>query len=281
MCWPAVVLMLEGDGKVVLPSNMRQANLKPAARVLAVAGDAALGVAGEVELVVHRGALGGGVDVGARLAHALHGGQCDHAAGPLDAVRGPAGAAPAAEAAGGQHGLLLAPLAGEGADLGGRHAGFGFGPLAGLRNAVGLAEHVVGPFVEAVGVGGHVFLVVGAFGQPGVGDGEGQGVVGADLGREPLVADEAGGVVVERVDEHHLDAGFLHPVPADGGLVRGVDTGVHFRVGRPEDDHLAVLHGVLEQVVLLGVAQAPAEAPHVHAAPVPALPSCPGCGRHR
>ena len=34
----------------------------------------------------------------------------------------------------------------------------------------------------AVGVGGDVFLVVGPLGQPGVGDGEGQGVVGADPG---------------------------------------------------------------------------------------------------
>ena len=31
MCWPAAVLMFDGLGNVVLPSNMRQANLKPAA----------------------------------------------------------------------------------------------------------------------------------------------------------------------------------------------------------------------------------------------------------
>ena len=169
--------------------------------------------------------------------------------------------------------LLLAPLAGERADLAGGDAGLGLGPLAGLGHAVGLAEHVLGPLVEAVGVRGHVLLVVGALGQPGVGDGEGERVVGADLGREPLVADEPGGVVVERVDEDHLDAEVLHPEAARRGLVRGVDAGVGLRVGRPEDDHLGVLQRVLEQVVLLGVAEAPAEAPHVHAAPVPAFPA--------
>ena len=55
--------------------------------------------------------------------------------------------------------------------------------------------------------------------------------------------------------------------------MRRVDAGVGLRVGRPEHDHLGVLQRVLEQVVLLGVAEAPAEAPHVHAAPVPAFPA--------
>ena len=243
MCWPAEVLMFDGRREGRLAVEHAPGELEAGGRVLAVAGDAALGVAGEVEVVVDGRALRGRPDVGARLAHALHGGERDHAARPLDAVRGAAGAAPAAEAAGGQHGLLLAPLAGQRADLAGRHAGLLLGPLAGLGHAVGLAEHVLGPLVEAVGVRGHVLLVVGAFGQPGVGDGEGERVVGADLGREPLVADEPGGVVVERVDEDHLDAEFLQPVAADGGLVRGVDAGVGLRVGRPEDDHLACSAG--------------------------------------
>ena len=272
--------MLAGGGVDVRRARERGLAVEHAPReleagggVLAVAGDAALGVAREVEVVVDGRALRGRVDVAARLAHALHGGERDHAAAPLDAVRGAAGAAPAAQAAGGQHGLALAPLTGERADLRRRDATLGLSPLTGLGHAVGLAEHVLGPLVEAVGVRGHVLLVVGALLEPRVGDGEGERVVGADLGREPLVADEPGGVVVERVDEDHLDAQVLHPEAARRGLVRGVDAGVGLRVGRPEDDHLGVLQRVLEQVVLLGVAQAPAEAPHVHAAPVPAFPA--------
>ena len=241
--------------------------------VLAVAGDAALGVAGEEEGGVHRGALGGGPHVGAGLAHALHGAQGDHAAGPLNAVAGAAGSAPAAQTAGGQIGVLLGPLAGQGADLAGGYAGLGLSPLAGLGLAVGLAQHVVGPLLEAVGVGSHVLLVVGALGQPGIGDGEGQGMVGAHLGGEPLVGEQSGRVVVVGVNVDHLDAQvLLHPLTPDGGLVSGVDTAVGLRVGGPHDDHLGVLQAVLQQVILLGVAQTPGEAPHVHAAPVPALP---------
>jgi hypothetical protein len=223
--------------------------------------------------VVERHALGGGPDVGTGLAHALHGGERDHAASPLDAVRCAASASPTAEPAGCEVGVLLAPLTGQCADLACRDTRLRLGPLAGLGNTVGVAQYVLGPFVEAVGVSCHVFLVVGALLQPRVGDGEGNRVVGADLGREPLVAMQGGGVIEERVDEHHLDAQFLQPLTAHGGLVGRVDAAVGLGVRRPEDDHLRVLQAILEQVVLLGVAQAPAETPHVHATPVPAFPA--------
>ena len=52
-----------------------------------------------------------------------------------------------------------------------------------------------------------------------------------------------------------------------------VDAAGGLGVGRPEHHHLAVLEGVLEEVVLLGDAQAVGEAPHVVAAPLPAFPA--------
>ena len=160
-------------------------------RLLRVAGDAALGVAGEDERVVRRRALRGPPDVAARLAVALHGGERDHGARPLVAGGRAAGAAPAAEAAGGEHGLLGAPLARQGADLAGGDAALALGPLRRLGHAVGLAEDVVLPLVEPGGALGDVLLVVEVLGEPGVGDAEAEGDVGAQARREPLVARRA------------------------------------------------------------------------------------------
>ncbi len=242
--------------------------------VFAVAGDAAFGVSREVEVSVHRSALRGRPDVGAGLAHALHGGQRDHAARPLDAVRGAAGAAPSAQPAGSQIGLPLSPLAGQGANLARRNAAFLLCPLAGLgRLVVASAQNILRPLLETVRVSGHVFLVVGPFGQPCVSDGKRQRVVGADFGRKPLVADPARGVVVMGIDEHHLHAQFLEPPAANRRFVRGVDAAVGLRIRGPEYNHLGVLQAVFQQVVLLGIAQPPTEAPHVHATPVPAFPA--------
>ena len=170
--------------------------------------------------------------------------------------------------------FLAAPLASQSPDLARRDARLDFGPLGGLRNAVALAEHVVLPLVEAGGPFGDVVLVVEVFGQPGVGDAQAEGHVGAEPRREPLVGEEAGRVVEARVDKHHLDAELFHPEAPRRALEGGVDaTAGNLGVGRPEDHHLGVLEGVFEQVVLLGDAQAVAVAPHVHAAPVPALPA--------
>ena len=83
---------------------------------------------------------GGGPDVAARLAQALHGRQGDHGPGPLVAGGGAAGAAPAAHAAGGQHGLLAAPLPGQRADLAGGDAALDLGPLRRLGHAVAVAR---------------------------------------------------------------------------------------------------------------------------------------------
>ena len=243
-------------------------------RLLRVTRDAALGVAGEDERLVGRRALRGAPDVDARLAVALHGGQGHHGARPLVARRRAAGAAPAAEAAGGEHGLLGAPLAGQGADLAGGDAALALGPLRRLGHVVGRADDVVLPLVEAHGAVAHVVLVVRSLGEPGVGDTQAEGYVGAQTRREPLVREELGGGVVVGIDEHHLDAELLHPVAPRRALEGGVDAAAGgLGVGRPEDDHLGVLERVLEEVVLLGDAEAMAVAPHRHGAPVPPLPA--------
>ena len=136
------------------------------------------------------------------------------------------------------------------------------------------AEHIVLPLVKAKGVGGHVFFVVGPFAQPGMGDGQAKGHIGAEPGGEPFVGEQAGGVVEVRVDEDHLYAQSLEPVAAGRAFEGSVDAAARaFRVGRPEDDHFGILQSVFQQVVLLGDAEAMAEAPHVHAAPVPAFPT--------
>ncbi len=67
---------------------------------------------------------------------------------------------------------------------------------------------------------------------------------------------------------------FLEPATADVAFVASVDPGATgLGVGRPVDDQVGVLERVLQQAVLLGDAQAVAEAPHVHGAPVPAFPA--------
>ncbi len=169
--------------------------------------------------------------------------------------------------------FLRAPLAGEGADLPGGDAALDLGPLGRLGHVVAPAEHVVRPLVEAVRALGDVLLVVGPLGEPRVRDRQGERHVGPRSRREPLVAEQAGGVVVVGVDEHHLDAEFLEPEAARGALEGAVHSSGRLGVGRPEDHHLGVLERVLEEVVLLRDAEAVAEAPHVGAAPLPALPA--------
>ncbi len=275
MAWPSVESWVLTVGCEPVPVGEHA--IRPAVggrRLLGVAGDAALGVAGEDERLVAGRALRGAPDVAARLAVPLHGGEGHHRARPLVTGGRAAGAAPAAQAAGGEHRLLGAPLARQGADLARRDAALALRPLRRLGHVVALAEHVVLPLVEADGVLAHVVLVVEILGKPGVGDAETEGHVGAEARREPLVAEELGRVIEVGVDEHHLEAELFHPVAAAGALEGGVDAAAgRLGVGRPEDDHLAVLERVLEQVPLLGDAEAVAVAPHRYGTPVPSLPA--------
>ena len=107
--------------------------------------------------------------------------------------------------AGAEIGLFLAPLPGQGARLAGGNPGFPFLPFRRLGNAVFLAEAVVRPLLETDGALGDELLVVKPLGQPDIGDGEGQGRVGARLWRQPLAADQAGRVVVIGGDMDDLD----------------------------------------------------------------------------
>ncbi len=269
--WPSVECWGFAGGPPSGHSRLRETE---GARRGGIAGDAPLVVAGEPEGGVAGSPLRGRPDVDARLAQALHGGQGDHGPGPLAPGGRATGAAETTLATGGQHGLLGAPLPGQGPDLAGGEATFSLGPFGGLGDAVALAQDVGLPLLEAHRARRHVFLVVGAFAEPGEGDSQAQGHVGAQTGGEPLVGKQAGGVVEVGVDEHHLHAQFLEPVAARGALEGGVDASARaLRVGRPEDDHLRVLERVFQQIVLLGDAQAVAEAPHVHAGPVPAFPA--------
>ena len=122
--------------------------------VLQIAGHAAVGIAGEIEIEVDRRAPLQVADIDAGLAQPLHGGEADHHAGPWNAGRVAAGAAVAvAPAAGRQIDALLAPFARKRAYVLGRNAGFLLLPLGRLRNAVVVAEKIGLPLVEPTVVG--------------------------------------------------------------------------------------------------------------------------------
>ena len=101
---------------------------------------------------VERRAVARAPQVDARPAHPLHGDQGDHGPWPLVPRCAAGGAAQSGETARGQHGLLGSPLAGQSADVTGEHPGLSLRPFGSLGLAIGLAEDVVLPFVEADGL---------------------------------------------------------------------------------------------------------------------------------
>ncbi len=184
-----------------------------------------------------------------------------------------AGAAFAALGAAGERGPMGGPLAGEGDDDAGFDAADLRRPAGSLGNAVALAEHVVLELVESVGAGGDVLLVVRAFFQPHIGDGQGQGRRRAGTIGDPLLAHVRRGVVVEGVDEDGLDAPIPQPQAPDGRVGAAIDAVGGVGVVAPRDQELGVAERILEQVVVLGVAQPPVVAVGVGRAPVPAFPA--------
>ena len=158
-------------------------------------------------------------EIDARLAPALHGHHHDHAARPLRTGRAAAGAAEAgAGHADGQIDLLAAPLAGQGAHVLGRDAGLRLLPFGRLGDAVGFAEQVRLPFVEAGGAGGDVVLVVEALGDPDIHDRLGERRVGLRPDGNPASAQQLGRRIAVRVDMNELDAEFLGPQAARRAL---------------------------------------------------------------
>src|SRR5690606_13939832 len=112
-------------------------------RAFDVAGHAAFGVTGEIEIQVDRAAPLQVAHVDAGLAETLHRDQADHGARPLDAGLVAAGAAvTVAPAAGRKIGALARPFAGQRADILGGDAGFLLLPFRRLRNPVFLAHDV-------------------------------------------------------------------------------------------------------------------------------------------
>ena len=88
------------------------------------------------------------------------------------------------------------------------------GPLGCLRNAVFLAQDVVGDLVHAYGMGPDIFLVLGIFREPRVNDGELQRRIGIRQDRNPLVGMDRRAVIEIRADVDLLDAD-LSPELAD------------------------------------------------------------------
>ena len=243
--------------------------------VLEVARHAAFGVAREIKVKVERRAPLQVAHVAAGLAEALHCGEAHHHARPRDAGLVAAGTAVAvAPAAGGEVDALGAPFAGERAHVLRWNAGFFLLPLRRLRDAVLVADEIGLPFVEADGVGLHIFLVVEAFLDPDIGDRHRHRRRCRWLRREPLARQELRGRIVVGVDVDHLDAelGVLQPLPAHGAFLGAVGARSRFRVRRPRHDHVAVLQAVLDRAVGFRLADAQRVAPVMHGAPVPAFP---------
>ncbi len=236
-------------------------------------GGKRVGVAAEPEVVVHGAAAGAGPHIAAGLAHALHGQQGDDETGKVGTAGGAAHAAEAAPHARASHGAGGGPAAGDGLDVGGLHAGDLLGPGGRLGGGVGAqAQDVVLPLVEAVAMLGDVLLVIGALGDPHIGDGFTQGRISAHPGGDPLVRLLDRGEVIEGVDVDELHPRLLHPPAPQGGLLGGVAAPGGVRVVGPHNHGLGVFHGVVEHIEGLGPAQAPVIAVGMGGAPVEALP---------
>ena len=70
-----------------------------------------------------------------------------------------------------------------------------------------------------------------------------------------------------------FDVQILEPLTADRAFLRGVVPAGGFRVGRPEDHHLGMLHEILDGAVILRHTDPHGMAPMVQAAPIPAFPT--------
>ena len=179
------------------------------------------------------------------------------------------GPAVAVDEAGG----LLGPVAGQRLDGEVGDAALLGGPGRRLGHTVLFAQDVVLELLEAVGVGGDVLLVVGAFGDPHVGDGELQRGVGVGKDGDPLVGMNRGAVVEVGADVDGLEADLGEPVAqvAREQALDGVRSGL--RVAAPEQQQLAVLGDVGVEVGGRHHLPHRLAAPHVLGAPVLAFPA--------
>ncbi len=147
-----------------------------------------------------------------------------------------------------------------------------------LGHAVFLAHDVGLELVDAVGVGRQVLLVVGALGEPAVGDGQVEGGVGVGQQRDPLVGVDGVAVVAVGGDVDLLDAQFFPPVAEAADQLAAPAPGSGLGVATPEEQQLGVLGDVVEQVALRQLLADELASPDVLGAPVPAFPASRRCG---
>ena len=145
--------------------------------------------------------------------------------------------------------------------------------LGGLRHAVLAAHDVVPEVLEADRVGVQILLVVGAFLDPRVGDGQLQRGVGVGLDGNPQVRMHGVRVVHVGRDVDLLDAQLGEPEAQPACQVAAPSQGGRLHVAAPEQHRVAVLGDVLDDVVLQRVLPERVHAPDVLGAPVPAFPA--------
>ena len=166
----------------------------------------------------------------------------------------------------------LGPVPGQGLDGVDGDAALLAGPGGGLGHAVLLAHDVGHELVKAVGVPGDILLVIGPLGEPEVGDGQLHGRVGVGQDGDPLVGVDGGAVVQVGTDEDGLDAQLAEPEAQPAGQVHAEAQGGDLRVTAPEQQAVAVLGHVGDEVGLGGHLAHRLTAPDVLGAPVPPLP---------
>ena len=169
-------------------------------------------------------------------------------------------------------GGVLCPVAGKSLDGPGLHAAFLACPFGSLGNAVLLAHNVGHELIEAIGVGGDVFLVVGLLGEPGVGNGQLHGGIGVGEYGNPLVRMDSGAIVKVGADVNLLYAKLGEPETKAGGQVHTEAQRGNLGVAAPEKKTVGILGHVGDEVgggshFANGLA-----APNVLSTPIPAFP---------
>ena len=149
--------------------------------------------------------------------------------------------------------------------MGAAHSGV-FGDAVFVAHDVGLVG------LDAHRVGLEVLLVVGAVLEPHVGDGQVESRVGVGQHRDPPVGVHRRRVVEVGAHVDLLDAQLGVPVGEPAGQLALPAPRGGLLVAAPEEQQLAVLGHVVEQVALLALADRLA-APEVLAAPPPAFPA--------
>lgn len=177
-------------------------------------GTAALAAAGNGQVAGHglqEHGHGGGVVAQVALGHAVHLLQVD-----------------------GLHGRVVA---GEGPDGLGRDARDRLGPFRSVSNAVHLADDVLAPLLEAIGLHPlrHVLVVVEVLGVEHVGHRQAERRVGSGADGYPLGAQGLGAHVVHRVDQDELAAALLGQLHVVGHMSEpghhGIEAPQHHELG--------------------------------------------------